>query len=33
MQLDVEVVSGSGRVLPLLQTIDNGSGDATIRAQ
>ena len=33
MQLDVEVTAGSGRVLPFLQTIDNGSGDLTIRTE
>lgn len=32
MQLDVDVLSG-GRVLPFVQTIDNGSGDSAIRAQ
>ena len=33
MQLDVEVVSGAGRVSPFMQTIDNGSGDSAIRTQ
>jgi len=33
MQLDVEVVSGAGRVSPFMQTIDNGSGDSAIRIQ
>jgi hypothetical protein len=33
MQLDVEVISGDGRVLPFLQTIDNGSSDSTIRTE
>jgi hypothetical protein len=33
MQLDVEVVSGGGRLLPFVQVIDNGSGDSAIRAQ
>ncbi|MGZ4779839.1 MAG: hypothetical protein ACXV5L_11615, partial [Thermoanaerobaculia bacterium] len=33
MQLDVEVVSGSGRVSPFVQTIDNGSADSAIRTQ
>jgi hypothetical protein len=32
MQLDVSV-SGSGKVLSFLQTIDNGSGDVTLRSQ
>jgi len=32
MQLDVGVVSG-GRIIPFLQTIDNGSGDSAIRTQ
>jgi hypothetical protein len=31
MELDVEVTGGSGRVLPFLQTIDNGSGDMVVR--
>jgi hypothetical protein len=33
MQLDVEVVSGAGRISPFVQTIDNGSGDSAIRTQ
>jgi hypothetical protein len=33
MQLDVEVISSSGRVIPLLQTFDNGSDDVTIRTE
>jgi hypothetical protein len=33
MQLDVEVVSGAGRVSPFMQTIDNDSGDSAIRTQ
>ena len=32
MQLDVEIVGG-GRIIPFLQTIDNGSGDSAIRTQ
>jgi hypothetical protein len=32
MQLDVEVVSG-GRVIPFVQTIDNGSLDSVVRTQ
>lgn len=31
MELDVELVGGSGSVLPFLQTIDNGSGDSVVR--
>jgi len=31
MELDVEVTGGSGRVLPFLQSIDNGSGDMVVR--
>ena len=30
MQLDVEVISG-GRVIPFVQTIDNGSNDSMVR--
>lgn len=33
MTLDVEVVSGSGRVIPFLQAIDNGSGDMIVRIE
>jgi len=33
MQLDVEVISGAGRLSPFVQTIDNGSGDSAIRTQ
>lgn len=33
MQLDVEVVSGAGRVSPFVQTIENGSTDSAIRIQ
>ena len=33
MQLDVEVVSGDGRIAPFLETIDNGSADAAIRVE
>lgn len=31
--LDVEVIGGSGAVIPFLQAIDNGTGDVTIRHQ
>ncbi len=33
MELDVEVTGGSGRVLPFLQSIDNGSGDGVMRTE
>jgi hypothetical protein len=33
MQLDVEVIGGSGRLFPFVQAIDNGSGDAAIRTR
>ncbi len=33
MTLDVEVASGSGRVLPFLQSVDNGSGDTLVRTE
>jgi len=32
MQVDVEVIGGSGRVLPYIESIDNGTGDPVIRA-
>lgn len=31
--LDVEVTGGSGRVLPFLQSFDNGSGDVVLRTE
>ena len=31
MELDVEVTAGTGRFLPYLQSIDNGSGDPVVR--
>ncbi len=33
MELDVEVTGGAGRVLPYLQSIDNGSGDGVMRTE
>ena len=33
MQLDVEVVSGGGSILPFVQTIDNASADSAIRVE
>ena len=33
MQLNVDVISGAGRISPFVQTIDNGSGDSGIRTQ
>jgi hypothetical protein len=33
MTLDVEVIDGSGHVVPFLQSIDNGSGDMMIRTE
>ena len=33
MQIDVEVLSGAGRISPFVQTIDNGSEDSAIRTQ
>jgi hypothetical protein len=33
MQLDVDVIDGSGKVLAFVQSIDNGSGDLMIRAE
>jgi hypothetical protein len=33
MQVDVDVVGGSGKVLPFMETIDNGSGDIAVRAE
>jgi len=32
MQVDVEVIGGSGRVLPYIESIDNGTGDPVIRS-
>ncbi|HSP13546.1 MAG TPA: hypothetical protein VLV78_02205 [Thermoanaerobaculia bacterium] len=33
MQLDVEVIDGAGRVLPFLESIDNGSRDLLVRSE
>ena len=33
MVLTVEVVAGSGRIIPIVRTIENHSGDITIRGQ
>lgn len=33
MSVDVAVVSGSGRVLPFLHIVDNGSGDSIVRTE
>jgi hypothetical protein len=33
MQVDVEVVGGSGKVMPFLESIDNGSGDIVMRSE
>ncbi len=33
MSADIEVVSGSGRVLPFLHMVDNGSGDSIMRTE
>lgn len=33
MQLDVDVIDGSGKVLAFVESIDNGSGDLMIRAE
>jgi hypothetical protein len=33
IQLDVSAISGSGKVLPFLEQIDNASGDVTVRSQ
>jgi hypothetical protein len=33
MTVDVEVISGSGAVIPFLQSIDNGSGDMIVRTE
>jgi hypothetical protein len=32
MQVDVEVIDGLGRVLPFIESIDNGSGDVIVRS-
>jgi hypothetical protein len=31
IDVDVDVVSGSGRIIPVLQSIDNGSEDSLVR--
>ena len=31
--LDVDVLSGSGRVIPIVQSVDNGSGDSIVRIE
>jgi hypothetical protein len=33
MQVDVEVIDGGGRIIPFIQSIDNSSGDITVRAE
>ena len=33
MIVDVEVLSGTGRVIPFVQSFDNGSGDMIVRAE
>ncbi|HEY6842910.1 MAG TPA: hypothetical protein VI391_01990, partial [Thermoanaerobaculia bacterium] len=33
MQVDVDVAGGSGKVLPFIESIDNGSGDMMVRAE
>ncbi|HET7706780.1 MAG TPA: hypothetical protein VFM36_11885 [Thermoanaerobaculia bacterium] len=33
ISVDIEVVSGSGRVVPFLHIIDNGSGDSIVRTE
>jgi hypothetical protein len=33
MQVDVDVVGGSGKVLPFVESVDNGSGDMMVRAE
>ncbi|HVS32603.1 MAG TPA: CARDB domain-containing protein [Thermoanaerobaculia bacterium] len=33
MQVEVEVVSGSGRVAPFVQSVDNGTGNVVIRGE
>jgi hypothetical protein len=31
VQVDVEIVAGAGRLIPVLQSVDNGSGDVMLR--
>jgi hypothetical protein len=33
MQVDVEVTGGSGRVLPFVESVENGSGDVMLRPE
>lgn len=33
MSVDIEVVSGSGRIIPFLHIVDNGSGDSIVRTE
>ena len=33
MQVDVDVISGDGRVLPFIESVDNNTGDITVRAE
>ncbi|MGZ5493901.1 MAG: hypothetical protein ACXW3E_10680, partial [Thermoanaerobaculia bacterium] len=33
MQVDVEVIGGSGRVLPFIESVENGTGDLVMRAE
>lgn len=33
VQLDVEIVSGEGRVIPFVTTVDNGTGDTILRTE
>jgi hypothetical protein len=31
--LDIDVVSGTGRVVPFVMSVDNGSGDLLVRTE
>ena len=33
MQVDVDVISGDGKVLPFIESVDNNTGDITVRAE
>ena len=32
MQVDVDVISGAGRILPFIESVDNGTGDPVVRS-
>ena len=33
MQVDVDIISGDGKVLPFIESVDNNTGDIRLRAE